>query len=79
VVANFSDEALTIPKAIVMGIAEGITEILVDKINARSETNFIELAKPPRRRRNGTMYNKLIQENLDHQIPEERKNIMNRS
>ena len=46
-VANFSDEALTIPKATVLGIAEGISESLVDKINARPETNLIEPAKHP--------------------------------
>jgi hypothetical protein len=46
-IACFSDEALTIPKATVLGIAEGISESLVDKINARSETDFIEPAKPP--------------------------------
>jgi hypothetical protein len=45
-VANFSDDALTIPKATVLVIAEGISESLVAKINARSETNLIEPAKP---------------------------------
>jgi len=39
VFANFSDDALTIPKATVLGIAEGISESLVDKLNARSEAN----------------------------------------
>ena len=51
-VANFSDEALTIPKSKVLGIAEGISESMVDKINAKSETNLMEPAKPPRERRN---------------------------
>ena len=41
-VANFSDEALTIPKATVLGIAEGISESMVDKINVKSETNLIK-------------------------------------
>jgi len=36
VVANFSDEALTIPKATVLGIAEAISESLVDKIKAEN-------------------------------------------
>jgi len=71
-VANFIDEALTIPKAIVLGIAEGISESLVDKINAKSETNLTEPAKPPRKRRNETLYNKLLQGKLDHLTPEER-------
>jgi len=33
-VANFSKEELTIPKATVLGVAEELTEELVDKINA---------------------------------------------
>jgi len=45
-VANFSDEALTISKATVLAIAEGISESMVDKIYAKSETNLIEPAKP---------------------------------
>jgi len=45
--ANFSDEAVTIPKATVLGVAEGISESLMGKINAKSETNLIEPAKPP--------------------------------
>jgi hypothetical protein len=65
-VANFSDEALTIPKATVLGIAEGISESLVDKINARSESNFIEPVKPPRKRNNENLYNKLLHGKLDH-------------
>jgi len=70
-VANFSDEALTIPKATVLGIAEGISEILVHKINARSQTNLIEPAIPPRKRRNETQYNKHLQGKLDHLTSEE--------
>jgi len=30
---NFSDEALTVPKATVLGVAEGIPESILDKIN----------------------------------------------
>ena len=71
-VANFSDEALTIPKATVLGIAEGISESLVDKINAKSGTNFIEPVKPPRKRKNETLYNKLLQGKLDYLTSEEK-------
>jgi hypothetical protein len=46
-VANCSDEAVTIPKATVLGMVEGISECFVGKINARSETDLIEPAKPP--------------------------------
>jgi len=34
-VANFSDEQLIIPKATVLGVAEDITEELVDRINTK--------------------------------------------
>jgi hypothetical protein len=34
-VANLSDEQLIIPKAAVLGMAEEITEKLVDRINPR--------------------------------------------
>jgi len=36
---NFSDEALIIPKAPVLGIAEQIPEPQLDKLNARSHEN----------------------------------------
>jgi len=74
-VANFSDEAQTIPKATVLGIAEGISESNVDKINARSETKFTEPAKPSQKRRNETLYNKLLQKKLDNPTPEEKEHI----
>jgi len=76
---NFSDEALTIPKTTVLGIAEGISESLVDKINARPEANSTEPAKPPRKRNNETLSNKPLQGKLDHLTPEERESILNRS
>jgi hypothetical protein len=34
-VANFSDEQLVIPQTTVLGVAEEITEELVDRINPR--------------------------------------------
>jgi len=72
-VENFSDEALTIPKDTVLTMAEGISESMVDKINVRYETNLIGPPKPPRKRRNETLYNKLLQKKLDHLTPEERE------
>jgi len=39
VIANFSEEALIIPKATVLSIAEQIPEPLVDRINVRSHEN----------------------------------------
>jgi len=77
--ANFSDEALTIPKATVLGMAEGISECVVDKISAKSETNSSEPAKTPRKRKNETLYSKLLQRKLGHLTREERESILNRS
>jgi hypothetical protein len=36
-IANFTNEALTIPKATVLGIAEVISELLVDSIYSDSD------------------------------------------
>jgi len=36
VVANFGDEQLIIPKATVLGVADEITEELVDRINPKN-------------------------------------------
>jgi len=37
---NFSDEALTVPKATVLGVAEGISESIVDKINKVGQSSY---------------------------------------
>ena len=58
--ANFSDETLTVPNATVLGIAERISESLVEKINVRSEAKLNEPAKPPRKRKNEILYDKLL-------------------
>lgn len=75
ILANFSDEELTVPKATVLGVAEEMSESLVNDINevqtpAKSEPN-----KPPRRRKNEALYQKLLQGKLDHLTEEERQVI----
>jgi DNA-binding LacI/PurR family transcriptional regulator len=35
-IANFSNEPLTIPKATIRGVAEEAAEALIDKINAKA-------------------------------------------
>ena len=67
-VANFSNEALIIPKATVLGVTEKISESLVDSINSNSDL----LAKPRRKRRNEALYQKLLQNKLDHLPQKER-------
>jgi hypothetical protein len=37
-VANFSQETLTVPKATILGLAEEVSEPLVDKINTNSDS-----------------------------------------
>ena len=58
ILANFSDVELTVPKATVLGVAEEVSELLVDinevQTPAKSEPN-----KPPRRRKNEALYQKL--------------------
>jgi len=49
--ANFSDESVTIPKATVLGIAEGISESLVDKINAILKLTSLNQPNPLERER----------------------------
>ena len=75
ILANFTDVELTVPKAMVLGVAEEMSESLVNDINevqmpAKSEPN-----KPPRRRKNKAIYQKLLQGKLDHLTEEERQAI----
>jgi hypothetical protein len=65
-IANFSEEALIIPKATVLGIAEQVPEPLVDRINTRSYENSYPPTKPRRKRKNEALYHKLLQRKLDH-------------
>jgi hypothetical protein len=72
--ANFNDEALILPKATIVGVAEEISESLINKINAKTETNLREPTKSPRKRKNEALYY-LLQSKLDHLTPEKRQYI----
>ena len=50
--ANFSHETLTLPKSTVLGVAEEVSEELVDKINTPEQTNLDSPARPRRKRKN---------------------------
>jgi hypothetical protein len=65
-VANFSNEKLTIPKATVLGVAEKITEKLADTINAGDKPKSSLLDNQQRKKRNVALYRKLLQGKLDH-------------
>ena len=70
--ANFSNKILTVPKVKLTGIAE-VSENLVDKMNAGNETNLTESTKPPTKRKNEALYDKLLRGKLDHLSKEERQ------
>jgi hypothetical protein len=59
---NFSGE-LAFPKATVRGVAEEVSDDLVDKINAEKEPDTDSPTKPPRKRKNELMYNELLRKN----------------
>ena len=58
--ANVSAETLTIPKATVLGVAEEVSESVVDKINAANETENCAPDRPRSRKRNELLYHKLL-------------------
>jgi hypothetical protein len=72
---NFSQETLTVHKATVLGVAEGVSEDLVDRINAGKVSDLSGPVKPPRERKNKLLYDQLLQGKLDHLKPEERRHI----
>ena len=73
--ANFSGETLIVPKTTVLGIAEEVSEDLVNRVNAESVTDTNSPARPPRKRKNEHLYSHLLQGKLDHLKPEERRHL----
>jgi hypothetical protein len=63
---NVSSESLTVPKTTVFGIAEGVSEPLLERVNAESQTSSNLPTKPRRKIKNEILYHKLLQEKLDH-------------
>jgi len=74
-VANFTGESLTLPKATVLGIAEGISELIVDKINPPDGLKSELPTRPPRKTKNQALYHKLLPGKLDHLTSEDRQKI----
>ena len=64
-IENFSRE-VTVPKATVLGVAEEVSEALVNKTNADKESDTNIPPKPPRQRKNELLYNQLLQGKLVH-------------
>jgi hypothetical protein len=68
--ANFSDTPIMIPKSTVLGVAEQISETLVDRINTSQQHT-----EPGKRKKNEGLYSKLLKGKLDHLPSEDRKKI----
>ena len=75
VLATFSGETLIVPKATVLGIAEEVSEDLVNRVNAESVSNTNSPARPPSKRKKEHFYSHLLQGKLDHLRPEERRHL----
>jgi len=74
-VANFSKEEMIIPKATVLGVAEEITEELVNKINAENKPKSDLVNDRKRKKRNEFLYRKLLLGILDR-LSEEEKQVI---
>ena len=74
-VANFSDEELTIPKATVLGIAEEVTEEIVDKINVRDNSEPQPLSNREKENKNKTLYKKLLEGKLNHLSEDDKRTL----
>ena len=64
--ANFSNEPLVVPKATVLGVAEEISESVVDRLNPKGKSESGTTVKPLRQKKNEALYRKILQGKLDH-------------
>jgi hypothetical protein len=74
-ITNFSDEALTVPKATVLSIADEIFESIVDKINREGQSSFGIPTKSHSCEKNKALFQKILKEKLDHISSHERQLI----
>jgi hypothetical protein len=72
-IANFSNKALTVPKATVLGIAEEISESIVDKINREDLSSFDVPTESHSSEKNKTLFQKLLKGKLDNLPPHKRQ------
>jgi hypothetical protein len=70
--ANFSEETLTVPKHTVLGITQQVSEELINEINPESES---DTDRPLKRKKNEVLYKKLLPGKLNHLSPEDRRHI----
>jgi hypothetical protein len=72
---NLSREELTLPKATVLGVAEEISETLVDVINKGDTSNMKPSTRPRRENKNQELYQKLLAGKMDQMAPSEKRLI----
>jgi hypothetical protein len=72
---KFSNEALTVTEATVLGIAEEISESSVDKINREGQSSFEVLTESHSCEKHKALFQKLLKWKLDHLPPHERQLI----
>ena len=72
-VANFTEEKLTIPKATILRVAEEVVEQEIDRLNAvsRADEGQIEIAQT--QKRNEVLYRKLLQGKLEYLTHKEKQ------
>jgi hypothetical protein len=70
-----SREPLTLPKSTVLGIAEEVSEDLIDRMNKSKLAEPDLPAKPKRKKRDDALYNKLLGGKLNYLSTEERQII----
>jgi len=66
---------LTVPESTVLGVAEEVSEQLIDEVNPANQTDTQTPPKPPRQKINEFLYNKLLHGKLNHLTHEDRLNI----
>jgi hypothetical protein len=74
-ITNFSDEALQVPKATVLGIAEEVSESVVDKINTVGQSCVNTPGETSNGGRKKELYRKLLKGKLEHLPHRERQLI----
>jgi len=72
---NFSNEPLVVPKVTVLGVAEEISESLVHRLNPKCKSGLDIPVEPHSKKKNETLYRKLLQGKLDHLSQDERQLI----
>jgi hypothetical protein len=74
-ITNSSIEALTVPKATDLGIAEETSESILDEINRKGQSSFDVPTESHICEKNKALFQKLLKGKLNHLPPHERQLI----